>query len=397
MKIVQIGVTYVGAQKKIETAIHNYLKDHGHQSYILYAQGESEDSDVIRYENRIDNYIRRGLRKYIGKNPHFAYLSTIKLIQKVKALSPDLIHLHIMHHGYIDYPVLLRFLAKLNIPIVITQHDMWWFTGGCYYYTDAKCDHYLSECSNCPKLTADIDCNAKITSKMQKEKLELLHQIKNLTFVDVSDWVYNESMKSKINVFPHCVVWNGLETVDCENFSKCEKSDDKFRIVGVAASWGMRKGIERFFELATLLGNRYNIVLVGNADETIRSTAPGNITFLGPIYDKNKLNEQYALADIHVSMSMEETFGMTFVEAALMGTRSVGFNSSAVPYVLRKVGGYVIESNSVEDMAYTVRSICQGKEKKSLCDNEIDTISEIFSQDRMAAAYADVYSQALIK
>lgn len=395
MKIVQVGATYYGAQKKIETAIHEYLIDHGHDSYILYAMGESADSAVISYENKLENIIRRILRKFVAKNPHFAFISTIKLLRKLSALSPDLVHLHIVHHGYLDYLLLLKYLARWDIPVVCTQHDMWWFTGGCYYYTDVGCTLFQDGCQNCPKARADLDCKPSETSVRLKEKLALFQKINKLSFVSVSDWVYRESMKSRISDFPQYVVWNAIKDTDEKNLWKRTDSDSRFRIVGVAASWGSRKGIERFIELAQKLGDQYQIVLIGTASDAIKRSAPQNITFMGPIYDKDKLNEQYALADVHVSMSMEETFGLTFIEAAIMGTKSIGFNSSAVPEVLQKIDGYIIMSNTVEEMAELIKSLNQDRQQCCLSKEDIYRIKQFFSEERMASQYVQVYENTV--
>ena len=132
MKIVQIGGTFVSAQKKIESSIHNFVKAAGHESKILYAISESNDENIICYETRFQNLIRRFLRKYIGKNPHFSVLSTLNIIRHIEKYKPDVVNFHVMHNGYMDYVILLKYLAKKSIPVVFTAHDMWYFTGGCY-------------------------------------------------------------------------------------------------------------------------------------------------------------------------------------------------------------------------------------------------------------------------
>ena len=65
----------------------------------------------------------------------------------------------------------IKFLSKKNIPVVFTVHDMWNFTGGCYYYTNVNCDGFKSGCKKCPKKTKEIDCSNRKTSKYFKKKM----------------------------------------------------------------------------------------------------------------------------------------------------------------------------------------------------------------------------------
>ena len=43
MRVLQIGGTYVGAQKIIEGETHRWLVKNGHESRVLYAIGEPDD------------------------------------------------------------------------------------------------------------------------------------------------------------------------------------------------------------------------------------------------------------------------------------------------------------------------------------------------------------------
>lgn len=119
MRILQIGATYVGAQEKIEYIIHRYLENRGHESFILYAYGTSNDARVIKYESKCTNIMRRILWKYLDRTPHAALLSTIQLLSKIEKIHPDIVHLHILHHGYIDYILLLKYLSRKKYQLFI--------------------------------------------------------------------------------------------------------------------------------------------------------------------------------------------------------------------------------------------------------------------------------------
>lgn len=391
MRILQIGATFVGAQKKIEYAIHDYALKHGHNSSILYAIGESDDPNIICYENQLDSLIRRGLRKVFGKYPRFALISTLKLIRKIKKYRPDLVHVHIIHHGYLDYERLLKYLAKQKRPVVFTVHDMWFFTGGCYYYSTINCDGFMSGCNSCPKVTRELDCRKDATAKYLKKKLKLFCDLKNISFVSVSPWVHTEIKKSELALYPQYLIMNSVDSERC--LSSEPGKNDKFTIIGVAANWDDRKGLRRFYELGEELEDLCDIILVGNVAEDYKKDAPSNITFYGFTNSADELYDLYSSCDLHVSMSLEETFGLTFVEAALSGIRSMGYNSTAIPAVLEKTHGYIISSCTVEETAAKIKQLVESREACVIIGEEYSEIKNYFSPQRMAFEYHKVYEE----
>ena len=403
MRILQVGATYSGAQEKIQYSIHRFLQSHGEDSYILYAYGESNDINIIRYESRVAKILRRFIHKYITRSPHCAFLSTFQLINNINKIKPDIVHLHVLHHGYIDYLWLFRYLAKKKIPVVYTMHDMWVFTGGCYYYNDVKCNGYRSGCENCPQSIYALDCNINRTAHYLNAKSNLYDKLNKIMFVAVSDWVLNEAKKSLIYKYPMHTIWNALDsdifrekkTFKHEKHESIQFSDESFKIIGVANTWIKRKGIHKFIELAKILGDKYQIILVGNAGKEIQLNSPSNILYVGMIKDKMELASYYKKADIHISMSLEETFGYTFVEAAFSGTKSIGYDSTAIPSVLRMVKGFVIQEHSVLAVANQVKKLHANRGLCKLTSAEIEEIYKKFSPDKMAGEYYKIYSNLL--
>lgn len=391
MKILQVGATFVGAQKKIENAIHDYVRAQGHDSRIFFAIGESDDGDVVCYENRVDSIIRRGLRKVFGKNPRFAWLSTRKLIAHIKEYNPDLVHIHIIHHGYLDYELLLDFLAQQKVPVVFTVHDMWFFTGGCYYYSAVGCNGFLNECKNCPANEKQLDCRKRETAKALRTKMRLYTGLEKACFVSVSPWVYSEIQKSMLNIFPQYLSMNAIDKV-AHALPDVEKKR-KFTLIGVATNWDNRKGLHRFYELGEAVKDLCDIILVGTVAEELKAGAPANIIFHGYANSSEELYNLYAGSDLHVSMSLEETFGLTFVEAALAGIKSMGFASTAIPDVLSKTKGYLIASCTVEEASAKIRELSQNRELCKITGEEFDEIRYYFSPQRMAAEYLEVYEK----
>ncbi len=390
MRILQIGATFVGAQKKIEYAVHKCAIEQGHESAVLYAIGESSEKDIVCYENKFDAIIRRGMRKIFGKNPKFALLSTLKLIRYIKKYKPDLVNIHIIHHGYLDYEKLLGYLAKTNIITIFTVHDMWFFTGGCYYYSVSGCDGFLKGCRKCPKEENELDCKKRDVAKCFEKKVKLFRNLKKIGFVSVSPWVHSEINKSFLKDYPQFLVMNAADSVSIP--PKTDKRQ-KFTIIGVANNWDERKGLGRFYSLGSQLLGVCDIILVGNISEQMKIGAPENIEFYGYANSAEELHKLYSLCDLHVSMSYEETFGLTFVEAALSGIRSMGFSSTAIPAVLKKTGGYVVSPCTVENAVEIIKDLVTKRETCVIDGDEYCEIRKYFSPDRMALEYAEIYKE----
>lgn len=393
MKVLQIGGTFVSAQKIIENGIHGQLIKCGHESHILYAIGDSDDKNIVCYESRLWNLVRRLLTKIFGYNPRFAFASTCRIIRYIKKWKPDIVHLHILHHGYVDYILLLEYLAEKQIPVMFTVHDMWGATGGCYHYTNICCDGYLRGCVGCRADKSRLDCDRSKTAEYFSRKTALYKKLKTPCFVGVSQWVSDELSRTALSAYQIHTIWNSIDE-PCG--TAAAEKNEKFTVVGVAAYWDNSKGLDKFLKLADLLGDGYRIILVGNAGDEAKAAAPENIVFTGPITDRRKLFELYASSDLHVSMSTEETFGMTFVEAASVGTRSLGFDSTAIPQVIEKTFGYVVAPQDIDAMAAKVRELAADRDGCRLSDGERSSVVKFFSSGRMAQEYLTLY-KALLK
>lgn len=391
MKIIQVGGTFVGAQEKIEYAIHKRLLKEGHDSYILYAIGHSDEANIIKYENRFENFFRRFLRKYISKSPRSAFLSTNKLIYYIRKIKPDLVNLHVLHHGYIDYIRLFKFLSRKKIPVVYTAHDLWLNTGGCYYYSNVNCSNYLNGCINCPLDDDNLDCKKIETSKHFQRKKELVKGFNKFSTVCVSDWLCKEILDSHLSQYPVFTIPNAIDDTDYK--MKSAPKNERFTVIAVASYWDERKGLSRFIELAQSVKEFADIFMVGCVPEN--TDLPDNIKLFGSISDKQKLYELYSVCDLHVSLSYEETFGLTFIEAALCGIKSVGLNLTAIPWVINKTYGYVAESSTVDEVAGILKCLSVNREECRLSLKQKESVLNCFSTKKMTSAYLDVYESLL--
>ncbi len=82
----------------------------------------------------------------------------------------------------------------------------------------------------------------------------------------------------------------------------------------------------------------------------------GRVVFAGRVSDR-RLSALYRSADVFVSASLHEGFGMPFLEAMASGLPCVGAEAAAIPEVLAGAG-LLFEPENHEDLARQVASLC---------------------------------------
>ena len=102
MKVVQINCSASGSTGNIAKAIHKELLQNGDESYIFYGIGNSTEKNMIRVGNYFSLHSHSVLSRIFGRQGYFSYFSTQKMISKIKAIDPDVIHLHNLHGSYLN-------------------------------------------------------------------------------------------------------------------------------------------------------------------------------------------------------------------------------------------------------------------------------------------------------
>ena len=237
----------------------------------------------------------------------------------------------------------LRFCEK---KIIWTLHDCWSFTGHCAYFDYVGCDKWKTGCHDCPQKK---NYPASLLMDNSKENYETKRYhfagVSNLTINVPSQWLADRVKQSFLGEYPVEVVYN---TVDRQVF-KPTPSDfrerhglqDKTVLLGVANIWEERKGLKDFVALAGMLDTRYRIVLVGLTAEQ-RRDLPKNILCLPRTDNIRQLVEIYSAADWYVNPSVEETFGMTTLEALCCGTQPIVYEGTACEEIVRQFGGVAV-------------------------------------------------------
>lgn len=153
MKVLQINAVY--GHRSTGTIVRDI--EHACYESGIECLVASPDNEVLnarqgyRIGNSFDHKLHALLCRVKGKQAYFSKCATRALLKYMDCEKPDIVHLHNLHSNYIHLNMLLDYLAKRDIITIITLHDCWFYTGGCFYYSQIGCNRWLEKCGNCPK------------------------------------------------------------------------------------------------------------------------------------------------------------------------------------------------------------------------------------------------------
>lgn len=288
--------------------------------------------------------------------------ATRELIRKIEEYAPDMIWLHNLHGYYLDVEMLFSYLKTCGKQIRWTLHDCWAFTGHCAYFDYVQCERWKSQCYDCPqKRTYPASLLADCSKNNYIKKKNAFSDLPNLTIQVPSFWLRQRVEESFLGKYPVEVVPN---TVDRTVFQPTEGDfreryglNDKRIVLGVANVWEPRKGLHTFVELSKLLDERYRIVLIGLSEKQIKTLSEG-IVGLPRTSSAAELANAYTAADVYVCPSVEETFGMTVLEAACCGAPVIVYKGTACAEVAAQFGGMCVNPGA-ENIAAAIEKILE--------------------------------------
>ena len=139
----------------------------------------------------LDVYLHWAEQRIFDNEGRGSRRATKKLVEQIKTLKPDLIHIHLIHDHYLNYQILFEYLSSANIPVVWTQHDSWNLTGHCYHFVTANCDRWKTECHDCPLIHSYPNNLLDRSRKNYHQKREAFTSVENLNIVSCSHWLDN--------------------------------------------------------------------------------------------------------------------------------------------------------------------------------------------------------------
>ena len=114
--------------------------------------------------------------------------------------------------------------------------------------------------------------------------------------------------------------------------------------MGVASTWGPRKGLNDFLKLAGMLDDRYQIVLVGLTREQAE-LFPENVITIPRTNSPQELAQIYTAADVFVNLTYEDTYPTVNLEAQACGTNVITYDTGGAKETLNDTGVLVAKGD----------------------------------------------------
>jgi len=348
-------------------------------AFLLHAL---EKLDFIRFEK--------------NKSVRFQYshaLTGINVLKNPLVKDADVIHLHWINKGFINLKGLAE-LLKSGKKIVWTAHDMWPFTGGCYYSGD--CTNYTSGCIDCKFLK---NSEIQLSSKMLTNKAELLSQNK-VSFISPSNWLLKIAKKSMtfLDVNHLC---NGLDLNVFRPIIKIQEETNGLFVVGFSAANlnDTRKGMADFIQMIPILKSvipNLKIIFIGTKKEELKLPPDVNSVFSGYISDESKMVNYLNTFNVFITTSHEDNLPTTIMESLACGVPVFAYRSGGIPEMVNdQIGGsaekfdFIALCDKVIEYYYSENSY-----KEKIKENARNFAIQNYDIKKIAKRHLEIYNNA---
>ena len=329
MRILQINsVCDFGSTGRTTRELADYLEEQGHECYVAYGHHTTTYPKSLKIGSRLENHIHNALfTRFLGLHGYGTRHGTKRLINWIKEIRPDIIHLRNLHANYLNFPALFNYLVKSQIPVVFTLHDCFNFTGKCAHYTTIGCYKWQTECKECPTFQHCVAPSAFFdkSKKLFNQKKRYYNQFNKLTVVAVSKWLAGEAKKSAMfssaRAITHIYNWidyrkfHRANQVDIDAFyDRYHLSKDYKYIISVSQGWDNNASrYKDAIRLARILPEDYKLILVGSVLRGSSIEEP--LLHIPYISGSQELSVAYTMAEAYIHLSVEDTFGKVIAEA----------------------------------------------------------------------------------
>lgn len=385
-----------GSHGRIGEEIGQLALSKGWDSYFAYGRNEMPSkSKLLKIGNNVDIKIHGLKTRLFDRHGFGSKKATIKLVEQIKEIKPDIIHLHNIHGYYINIEILFNYLATTTIPIVWTLHDCWSFTGHCSYFDFVECNKWKTGCYSCPqKKEYPASIFIDNSKKNYLNKFSLFTSVKNLTIVPVSNWLGNLVKDSFLNKYPLQLIYNGVNLASFSpQINQSIKTKlgvgNRLMLLGVASIWEKRKGLDDFISLNKIINPDCVIVLIGLNQKQLKKI-PSNIIGISRTEDIQELAEIYSTADLFLNLTYEDNFPTTNLEALACGTPVLTYKTGGSIEAVTPDTGFVVEKGDLNAVLAAI-DIIKTKGKSTYTSASRERAVNFYNKDDRYMEYLKLY------
>lgn len=415
MKILHVNTNDIsGGAARAASRLQQGLHQIGVDSNMLVQNKEGDDNYIFGPASKSGKLYSKAkpfidllplvFYRYKEKVPYSIQWLPNNLQSRLNSFNPGIVHLHWICGGFLS----IQYLAKINVPLVWTLHDMWAFTGGCHYA--GECERYKNKCGHCPKLGSQHERD--ISRWVWKQKNKAWKNL-YLTVVTPSKWLAECAKKSSLFQNMHVeVIPNGLDLqryhpmdhILVRNILNLPR-DKKLIIFGAMGSTSdVRKGFQYLKPALQKLEGSYlmeqaEIIVFGSSEPEDSSDFGIKTHYFGHLYDDVSLALLYAASDVMIVPSIQEAFGQTASEAMACGTPVVAFDVTGLKDIVdHKENGYLARPFDPKDLARGITWVLENQSRHhELCQNARKKVECEFGLKKVAGEYKELYEDILSK
>ncbi|MDD7104240.1 MAG: glycosyltransferase [bacterium] len=387
-----------GSTGKIAEAVGLLMRQRGWDVYLAHGARYVNPSSLQSYQiqNKCGEYLHAMKSFLLDADGLGSKGATKKLVEFIRHIKPDIIHIHNLHGYYLNYEVLFGYLNTTDIQIVMTLHDCWTFTGHCTHFVTAGCNKWKTMCHDCP-LTRSVPRSLFLDMSRRNflKKISTIAANKNLHLVGVSRWICGLIGESMYKGFSLSYIANGIDTTIFTPSSRYRHEDGRVRVLSVANVWNRDKGLYDIYRLRSLLpADRYDILLVGLDKRQIRNL-PHGISGIGRTANQEELARIYASCDVFINPTYADTFPTTNLEALASGLPVITYDTGGSPEAVDMSTGIVVPQGDIQAMAEAILSLpTDNSITRQACRERAVTR---YDRDKRFMDYADLFESLLSK
>ncbi len=412
MRVVHINVTDAAGGAGIAARrLHQALLAEGVDSWMLVQQKDTDDPRVVGPSKTEEAFTPGPLRQRLDRMPlrlrhglvrtawHVGWLPNPGLAHRIRVLRPDVAVLHWIGAGMLPYSL----LKSLPCPAAWVLHDMGPLTGGCHY--DRGCGRFQTGCGRCPILRSDKDDD--LSRSIFLRKLLAMDHTPVLP-VAISNWIAEQARRSLM--FAGKPVRTIHHPMDLTLFRPRDRAITRSRL-----GWPLDKRIILFGAVNALEDRRKGFghlrkaleLLEGqgyaqNTELRVMGSRDGPATYgdipafyQGSPADQDELSARFAAADIVVTPSEQEAFGLVAAEAQACGTPVLAFDHGGLRDIVEhNVTGYLAQALDDQDLARGLRTMLDNDAVLGAMSDEarVRAVS-LYEPSRQAHAYIALFNE----
>lgn len=390
-----------GSTGRIVEGIGSLALTQGWEVYVAHGARYKNPSQLssIQVSSKVGEWLHFVESSLFDAQGLGSRLETKRFLKKVDEIRPDIVHIHNIHGCFINYNFLFTYLKERNIPVVWTLHDCWAMTGHCTHFMRTNCQKWQTGCENCPqKMTFPKSFLFDRSKRNYTLKKELFTSMPVMHITTVSNWLKGITELSYLRKYPVTVVPNGIKTdvfkPVTSDIKKQYGLQGKKILLAVAIGLDERKGLYDYIKLSEALPGDYRLMLVGLSEKE-QKALPKSIIGEKRTKGTKELASYYSSADVLLSLSYEETFGLTIAEAMACGTPAIVYDNTAQPELITPETGKVVPTGDVDAVLSAIEEVCsKPKDSYSIaCRNHSLEYDEKVSYQK----YLDIYTAILNK